>query len=514
MGLFGEPNVEKMKARKNVRGLIKALEYQTNQKTKNRKQAAAIALLKLKILSPRAIKPYIARLLSKVKSGGNWERVREDAVKALGEIGDPRAVEPLIAELEAGYGYKVVQQAAAIALGKIGDPRAVEPLIAELKAGYTEMRKAAAEALGKIGDPRAVEPLIAALKNRDEKVRKAAAEALDKLGWLPDEGAIGAAYWIAKEKWYLCVKIGDPAVEPLTAALKDVKCDVRRFVARALGKIGDPRAVEPLTAAFKAGDKEVRKAAANALGEIGDPRALEALIAALKARDEEVRKTAAAALDKTGWLPDEGADGAAYWVAKNEWARCVKIGAPAVEPLVAALKDESWKMRWAAAAVLGKIGDPRAVEPLIATLNDEEWGVRTAAAFALGEIGDPCVVETLITVLKDDDENVRLAAVEALSKFGDPRALEPLISLLGALNWHVRRTAADALVQLYRSGRLDNYQQKRLLIKRSAITCAHVDKNIHTDRQEQAYFHTWFSDCKHGDSSEHQDKGIGVSFPV
>ena len=60
----------------------------------------------------------------------------------------------------------------------------------------------------------------------------------------------------------------------------------------------------------------------------------------------------------------------------------VKIGAPAVEPLIAALKDESFSVRQAAAEALGKIGAP-AVEPLIAALKDQNSWARAAAAQAL-----------------------------------------------------------------------------------------------------------------------------------
>jgi hypothetical protein len=49
------------------------------------------------------------------------------AAEALGEIGDKRAVEPLIKAL--GYEDEYVRKSAAEALGKIGDARAVEPLI-------------------------------------------------------------------------------------------------------------------------------------------------------------------------------------------------------------------------------------------------------------------------------------------------------------------------------------------------------------------------------------------------
>jgi len=94
MPLFGPPNVQKLKEKHNIEGLLKALGYEKNRD------------------------------------------VREAAAKALGEIGDAQAVEPLIATLknaEMSYEGKDLVCSIAEALGKIGDARAVEPLIAVLK---------------------------------------------------------------------------------------------------------------------------------------------------------------------------------------------------------------------------------------------------------------------------------------------------------------------------------------------------------------------------------------------
>ncbi|NIO20797.1 MAG: hypothetical protein GTN76_08680 [Candidatus Aenigmarchaeota archaeon] len=58
----------------------------------------------------------------------------------------------------------------------------------------------------------------------------------------------------------------------------------------------------------------------------------------------------------------------------------------AVEPLIAALKDENSFVRFSVVEALGLIKDPRTVEPLIAALKDEHSFVRFRAAWALGEI--------------------------------------------------------------------------------------------------------------------------------
>jgi len=189
------------------------------------------------------------------------------------------------------------------------------------------IRKEAAQALGQIGDVRAVSSLVTVIKtDKVSWVCKASIEALEKLGWQPNTDEAGAFYWILKEQWDRCSKIGTPAVMPLISALED---GVSKAAAvKALGQIGDVRAVEPLIAAFK--NKSVTESAIDTL---------------------------------------------------------VKIGTPTVEPLIAALRDENWYTRWAAAKTLGQIGDTRAIEPLIAALQDKDASVCGTVVTALHRIG-------------------------------------------------------------------------------------------------------------------------------
>ncbi len=171
MPLFGPPDIEKMKARRDVKGLIKAL---TSPKTGNIRYKAAQYLGFIGDL--RAVEPLISALKDREPLVGVF------SAEALGDIGDPRAVEPLIVALK--NGSFELRERAAEALGKIGDPRAVEPLTVALKdsyrGGYRDVGAKAATALGKIGDPRAMEPLIAAVKDSQLHldVLRRAAEAL------------------------------------------------------------------------------------------------------------------------------------------------------------------------------------------------------------------------------------------------------------------------------------------------------------------------------------------------
>jgi len=141
--------------------------------------------------------------------------VRLNAVMALGETKDARAVEPLIALL----GDESCGCTAAKALATIGKP-SVKPLIANLKDENPIVRRNAAMALGDIKDNDATEPLIETLNDENAFVRMNAAKAL---GSIKD----------------------DRAVKPLVTALEDENPVVRKHVALALEEIGDP-SVRPL----------------------------------------------------------------------------------------------------------------------------------------------------------------------------------------------------------------------------------------------------------------------------
>ncbi|MEX2720565.1 MAG: HEAT repeat domain-containing protein, partial [Candidatus Wukongarchaeota archaeon] len=101
-----------------------------------------------------------------------------------------------------------------------------------------------------------------------------------------------------------------------------------------------------------------------------------------------------------------------------------------VEGLIKVLKyKKDFKVRAEAAWVLGKIGDGSAVEPLIHALKDKHWSVRWRSPIALGEIGNPIAINSLIQALKDKHWTVRKKAAIALRNLGEP-AVEHLIRAL------------------------------------------------------------------------------------
>ena len=71
--------------------------------------------------------------------------------RGLGLVGDVESTDTLLAVVGDSGRSWFVRAAASTALGQLGDPAAVEPLTAELRAGEWPRRRAAAEALARLG---------------------------------------------------------------------------------------------------------------------------------------------------------------------------------------------------------------------------------------------------------------------------------------------------------------------------------------------------------------------------
>ena len=103
-----------------------------------------------------------------------------------------------------------------------------------------------------------------------------------------------------------------------------------------------------------------------------------------------------------------------------------RMGERAVEPLVAALKDEDPDARFGAAKALGLIGDKRAIPGLVTALADPEPAVRYWAVDALGKLNAEAVAESIGALLADKHEGVRERAEQVLRGMDSAQARELL----------------------------------------------------------------------------------------
>ena len=99
-----------------------------------------------------------------------------------------------------------------------------------------------------------------------------------------------------------------------------------------------------------------------------------------------------------------------------------------IAPHITALLQSTVQKRVAAAAALGKSGNPSAIPPLIQSLFDPHRKVRRESAQALGRLGDEEAVPALISALSDPEPGVRIAVIAAIGRIriaGQLKRLSP-----------------------------------------------------------------------------------------
>ena len=186
------PDIEKFRERKDIRQLTRLLKYPDF--TVQWKAAEALGTL-----GTEAVDYLLNALLENDIPG------KLGAIEALAGIKDLRAVAPLINLLKYDTNSEI-QWASAIALGEIGDPAAINPL-------------------------------RDALMNPDKYIRFGSAVALRQLGWEPDTPENKTWQLIALQEWGGIIPLGKEATGPLSRVVTDPDPDVRYHAIETLERL-------------------------------------------------------------------------------------------------------------------------------------------------------------------------------------------------------------------------------------------------------------------------------------
>ena len=111
-------------------------------------------------------------------------------------------------------------------------------------------------------------------------------------------------------------------------------------------------------------------------------------------------------------------------VRTHAMRRLVEIGEPAVDPLLAALADES--TRWPASGALLNIGAP-AVRKTVLAVKHKDPAVRRGALFILQQLEVTSAAPSLQAALSDPDVSVQVQAIRAVAHFRGQGALRLLL---------------------------------------------------------------------------------------
>jgi len=376
------------------------------------------------------------------------EREQVLACLGLAQIDDSRVGPALIAAVKDASKIDAVRAACAYAIGARKLASGLPALLAALDDNRGETQRLAAWALGQIGDGKALGPLIRAYYARAGQSADELVWAIARVGGanLPASPLTGFAEYPMRGGKYnhaealraLPGELPQPApaaklvaehAQDIAAGLTEALSEHRDVVVSVLADLdGAPDrlalgALTPTTTDAKT---------AAALASIG--AAIEPQVTAqLASQDPKVRALAVSVTAKLDASKGGKAGKADAAIAKAltdpaEQVRAAAMesvavlakrrgGAPAdlVASLTKVLSGGSWSDRRVAALSLGKLGPAADLAALAKAARDSSSFVREAVAIALGEIGGAQVEPTLQMLAKDEVVQVREAAARSLS---------------------------------------------------------------------------------------------------
>jgi len=350
--------------------------------------------------------------------GERDEAIRSAAIEILRRT---RALELWARDLRTGG--RRAKIAAVRALGEIGDERAVEELIRALGDDDPAVARAASRAVVARGRGLAGERLAEALSAPSRRIAEAAAGTLMRLGGEAEECLVGQLGSLSAQARRLAVEcLATAGSSPSTAVLAplldtDPAPEVRVAVVEAMARMGGEEAWSRLGQVFRFDrDWLVRARTASLLAEANAPGAAELLLAALSDLESEVSWGAADGGNVGGGARVRSAIISGLRslgvreerIAAAERARTEEGG-----PLQRALVARDPVQRLEAVKQLAEAGR-KASALLQAALCDPEPLVRGEAARALGRVGGGDSLGPLAACLQDPNTDVRLAASNAL----------------------------------------------------------------------------------------------------
>ncbi|MCK4614102.1 MAG: HEAT repeat domain-containing protein, partial [Thermoplasmata archaeon] len=334
-----------------------------------------------------------------------------NAVRVLKEIGDERAVEPII-KLTRNYHERFPDskrfrpmEDLISALGDIGSPKALPLVISYAEDPDEEIRARVIEALGDIGGESAKEALFKMLK-REKEMKPIVIESLGKMG--------------------------DKNIAPRLYNYLNTNNDwMFSTIIIALGKINSKRSFTPIWNAFKRAATSKKglwagtEKAIDVLAEMDKKKLENNLLSLLNSDDEKLRKTVAWFLHKVvsecsidHLIPFLGDPNIEFGHNINT-AILTAIRKSGNEneylpKFISLLKSSSEFTREQAVGIVSGLGDESVFDEILPLKNDSSKSVRKTVAWALGRFETEESISQLIEILRSEESEIQQMALRSL----------------------------------------------------------------------------------------------------
>jgi HEAT repeat protein len=210
-------------------------------------------------------------------------------------------------------------------------------------------------------------------------------------------------------------RAGRAAIPALAELVEDSDSLVVENAARSLSSIGGKDAIPAMAALLKASDSNLRMTAAQALGQMKNADAVKELLTVLDDPNEVVACAALSALEEMN--------------GEREYSPAKQIQPPeVVQGLKRCLSEPRWRVRAAAAEVVGKLGVKELINELNMLLSDPDGFVVKSALDALEKLGAAPTPEKLLA-LANRLSGLRGEAVDLLVKGGNEESVKIVTEL-------------------------------------------------------------------------------------
>ncbi len=433
--------VEALRAAKVVTPAFLPMLHKELESEKAGEVRAALARLLGELKDPSSV-PSLLGALDFGASDSDEKAANKEIVVALGAIGDKRAVPDLVKLLSVRDNYTVIAAIEALGQMKAADAYEPLNKLAVEESTEPFISKKAIQALGEIGDPRAVQALIRMMmkERRGVSFYVESSYALYQIGTPAADALIHTADGSDKEilKWAAENKIVEPAVyakamqvlgdlhdprgNKRMLSLLDYKNEnlqfqlfVRMRAADALGRIRAKDAAKPLAAMLVEEEANARNEYIRALVRIGSKDAVPALAKAAATGSWDARQPAINGLAMLGGekdlatfeklVKDEPATFAAECKEDPEYEECKTMDA-SVKKHVEAINNHVKRIEAAKTC-------KEDVSCWAKKLDDTNEGVRERAAIEIGRSNNAVAISELTKRLGEKNLDTRLAIIQA-----------------------------------------------------------------------------------------------------